>query len=53
MGGFIIGNEMGTEMALAWLEAEHLKGLDPEMAVRVAKEYDELVEFEKTVYPEN
>ncbi len=51
MGGFIIGNEMGIEMANAWLEAEHMSGLTPEMAKIVEKEYDQLVEFEKTVYP--
>ena len=50
MGGFIIGNEMGIEMANAWLEAEHMSGLTPEMARIVEKEYDQLVEFEKTVY---
>ena len=52
MGGFIIGHEMGIEMANAWLEAEHMSGLTPEMAAIVEKEYDQLVEFEKTVYPE-
>ena len=51
MGGFIIGNEMGIQMANAWLEAEHMSGLTPEMAKIVEKEYDELVEFEKTVFP--
>jgi ribose 5-phosphate isomerase B len=50
MGGFIIGNEMGIEMANAWLEAEHMSGLTTEMAKIVEKEYDELVEFEKNVY---
>ena len=50
MGGFIIGNEMGREMARAWLEAEHMVGLEPEMARIVEKEFDELVEFEKKVY---
>lgn len=50
MGGFIIGNEMGIEMANAWLEAEHMSGLTPEMARIVEKEYDQLVEFEKSVY---
>ena len=53
MGGFIIGHEMGIEMANAWLEAEHMSGLTPEMAKIVEKEYDQLVEFEKTVYPES
>ena len=50
MGGFIIGNEMGREMARAWLSAEHMVGLDEEMAEIVAKEYDELVEFENEMY---
>ena len=50
MGGFIIGNELGREMARAWLEAEHMVGLDPEMAKIVEKEFDELVEFEREVY---
>ena len=50
MGGFIIGNEMGREMARAWLEAEHMVGLDPEMARIVEKEFDELVEFENEMY---
>ena len=50
MGGFIIGNELGREMARAWLEAEHMVGLEPEMAKIVAKEFDELVEFEREVY---
>jgi ribose 5-phosphate isomerase B len=50
MGGFIIGPEMGRVMADAWLEAEHMQGLTPGMAAIVEKEFDQLVEFEKTVY---
>lgn len=50
MGGFIIGHELGREMARAWLEAEHMVGLDEKTAKIVAKEFDELVEFEKEVY---
>ena len=52
MGGFIIGNEMGREMARAWLEAEHMVGLDPEMAAELSgeKEFDELVDFEAEMY---
>ena len=42
--------EMGREMARAWLEAEHMVGLDPEMARIVEKEFDELVEFENEMY---
>lgn len=50
MGGFIIGPEMGREMADAWLQAEHMEGLTPEMAEIVEKEFDQLVMFEDTVY---
>lgn len=50
MGGFIVGNEMGIEMANAWLSAEHMKGLTSEMAAIVEKEYEQLVRFEETVY---
>ena len=50
MGGFIIGPEMGRVMADAWLEAEHMQGLTPEMTAIVEKEFDQLVEFEKSVY---
>lgn len=47
MGGFIIGNVMGVEMAIAWLEAEYLEGFDDiQLRDRIAKEFDALVEFE-------
>lgn len=49
MGGFIVATEMGIEMTKAWLEAEHMVGLTPEMAEIVAKEYQQLVDFESTV----
>lgn len=50
LGGFIIGNEMGIEMANAWLEARHMSGLTPDMAKTVEKEYMRLVEFEEKIY---
>ena len=50
LGGFIIGAEMGRVMADAWLEAEHMQDLSPEVAEIVEKEFDQLVEFEKTIY---
>lgn len=50
MGGFIIGPEMGREMADAWLMAEHMEGLTPEMAAIVEKEFDQLVMLEEKVY---
>ena len=50
MGGFIIGPVMGCAMADAWLEMEHMQGLDAQTAQVVGKEFDQLVSFEKTVY---
>lgn len=50
MGGFIVGKEMGKEMTRAWLEAEHMMGLEKDVAHIVEKEFDELVKFEKSMY---
>ena len=51
LGGFIIGDVMGIEMAVAWLEAEYLEGFDDiQLRVRMAKEFDALVEFENEVF---
>lgn len=50
MGGFIIGSEMGRVMADAWLEAEHMKGLTPQMAEIVKNEFDELRALEEKIY---
>ena len=50
MGGFLIGHEMGKEMANAWLQMEHMVDMDPEMAAIVGKEYDELVKFDEQVH---
>jgi len=51
MGGMIIGNVMGIEMALAWLEAEYLEGIDDEeRRSRMAKEFDALVDFENVSF---
>ena len=50
LGGFIIGDEMGRVMADAWLEQEHMEGLSPEVAEVVEHEFDQLVEFEESVY---
>ena len=47
MGGMIIGNAMGIEMALAWLEAEYMQGVEGDEArARLSKEFDALVDFE-------
>ncbi len=53
MGGFIIGDEMGREMADAWLEAEHMKGLKPEMAAIVKNEFRELQVLEEQICRNN
>ena len=47
---YIVAMRWGREMARTWLEAEHMVGLDPEMARIVEKEFDELVEFENEMY---
>lgn len=47
MGGMIIGEAMAVDMAVAWLEAKHMVGLDPHMAKIVQKEFDALVEVER------
>ena len=49
MGGFLIGHEMGKEMANAWLSMEHMVDMDPEMAKIVGKEFDALVDTETKV----
>jgi len=47
MGGMIIGNAMGIEMALAWLEAEYMQGVEGDDArERLSKEFDALADFE-------
>ena len=51
MGGMIIGNVMGIDMALAWLEAEYMQGTEGEEArARLAKQFNALVEFEEISY---
>lgn len=53
MGGFLIGHEMGKEMANAWLQMEHMVDMDPEMAKIVGKEFDALVDTEAKVFAGN
>ena len=50
MGGMIIGNAMGIEMALSWLEAEYLEGFEGDRRDSLAKEFDALVEFENASF---
>jgi len=51
LGGMILGNAMGIEMALAWLEAEHMQGTEDEDArKRLYGEFQALVDFENTAY---
>ena len=53
MGGFLIGQEMGKEMANAWLSMEHMVDMDPDMAKIVGKEFDALVATEEKVLKNN
>ena len=50
VGGMIVAPVMGVAMANAWLEAEHLAGLDPETAAQVGKEADQLALVEEEQY---
>jgi len=50
LGGMVLGNVMGAEMANAWLEAKHLDGLSPDMLKSVEKESEELVKCEEECY---
>ena len=53
MGGMIIGNAMGIDMALAWLEAEYMQGVEGEaQRERVIKQFDALVDFERISFGE-
>ena len=52
MGGFVVGNVLGCEMANAWLEAEHLKGLDPAEKEKCGKESMAIPEAEVEIYGE-
>ena len=50
MGGMVVAPVMGVEMANAWLEAEHLMGMDEAAKAQVGKEADELVYVEEEQY---
>ena len=50
MGGFVVGPVMAVEMAKAWLEAEHLQGLDPEIKEIVKGEFHSIEEVEEKEY---
>ena len=50
LGGMIIGAEMGSAMALAWLEAEHLQDMDEATAKRVKEESQALLDFDNDAF---
>ncbi|MEA5004475.1 MAG: RpiB/LacA/LacB family sugar-phosphate isomerase [Christensenella sp.] len=50
MGGFIVGHVLGVEMANAWLNAQHMEGLSPEMKEKCAKESLAFAEVESEIY---
>ena len=53
MGGFITGPYLGCKIANAWLEAEHLMGLDPAEKEKCGKESLAIPEAEKEAYGDN
>jgi len=50
LGGMITGEYLGAQIALAWLQAEHLVGLDDEMRELVSEEFHRMAELENTLY---
>lgn len=50
MGGFITGPYLGCKIANAWLEAEHLMGLDPAEKEKCGKESLAIPEAEEEAY---
>ena len=50
LGGFITGPYLGCKIANAWLEAEHLQGLDPAEKEKCGKESLAIPEAEEEAY---
>lgn len=53
MGGFITGPYLGCKIANAWLEAEHLQGLDPAEKEKCGKESLAIPEAEEEAYSQS
>lgn len=50
LGGMITGEYLGVQIADAWVNAEHMVGLDPEMAQIVKSEFSRIPALEETLY---
>ena len=50
MGGMITAPTIGVEMALAWLQAEHLMGMSAQQAQAIEKEFQALVDCEEGLF---
>ena len=50
LGGMITGEYLGAQMVDAWLDADHLVGLDPEMADIVKGEFNRIPMLEEKLY---
>lgn len=53
LGGMITGEYYGAQIANAWIDAEHLVGLDPEMAEIVKGEFARIPAMEEKLYKNN
>ena len=53
LGGMYTGEFYGVEIVNAWLNAEHLSGLDPEMKEIVKGEFDRIPNMEESLYKDN
>ena len=50
MGGMLIGNTLGVDMAMVFMQTEHLAGYDEETAKRLAGDYAALLAVEQELY---
>jgi ribose 5-phosphate isomerase B len=50
LGGMVLGEPNGVEIANSWLNATYMEGLDEDIIKIVKDEFNNLVEFENEVY---
>lgn len=50
LGGMITGQYLGAQIANAWLEADHLVGIDPKLRETVKNEFYLIPELEEKLY---
>ena len=53
LGGMYTGEYYGAEIVNAWLDAQHLEGVDPEMKDIVKGEFDRIPRMEELLYKDD